>query len=76
MAVKQQERQKLETLEIRERLKELVSRELDNLPELLEGLQGKDRLDAILKLMPLVIPKTKPVCHDANETDGWGFSIE
>ncbi len=73
MATKQQEKQKPETLELRERLKEVVSRELDHLPELLEGLKGKDRLDAIFKLMPLVIPKTKPVCYDANENDGWGW---
>lgn len=72
MAVKKQEKQKPQTLELRDRLKELVSRELDSLPELLEGLQGKDRLDAILKMMPLIIPKTKTVRFDANEShDFW-----
>lgn len=73
MAAKKQEKQKPETLELRDRLKELVSRELDGLPELLEGLQGKERLDAILRLMPLVIPKTKPICYNADESDGWGW---
>lgn len=67
MAVKKQAEQKPQTLELRDRLKELVSRELDSLPELLEGLKGKDRLDAILRLMTLIIPKTKTVRYDANE---------
>ena len=67
MAAKKQEKQKPETLELRDILNELIGRELDHLPELLEGLQGKDRLAAILKLMPLVIPKTEPVRYNINE---------
>lgn len=72
MAIKKRP-QKLETLELRDRLKELLSRELDRLPELLEGMHGKNRFDAILRLMPLIIPKAKPVKHDIKENDGWGW---
>ena len=67
MAAKKDEKQMPETLELRDKLNELIRRELDHLPELLEGLQGTDRLGAILKLMPLVIPKTEPVRYDINE---------
>lgn len=65
-------KEKPQTLDLRDSLKVLISSELNRLPELLEGLEGKDRLAAIIRLMPLVIPKTKSVRHDANEDDGWG----
>ncbi|MEO8650148.1 MAG: hypothetical protein ABI539_13365 [Acidobacteriota bacterium] len=35
--------------------------ELDRLPGLLDGLNDKERLDVMLKLIPIVIPKAKPV---------------
>lgn len=57
------------TLDLRDRLKLLLDRELECLPDLLEGLEGKERLDAILKLMPLVLPKAKPVNHWVSEDD-------
>jgi len=53
------------TLDLRDRLKVLVEKELDRLPDLLDGLNDKQRLDVILKMMPLVMPKAKPVRHDA-----------
>lgn len=59
------------TLDLRDRLKSIVESELDRLPELLDGLKDKERLDVILKLMPLVIPKTEPVYHTANEPKDW-----
>lgn len=59
------------TLDLRDRLKVLIDRELDGLPELLNGLNGKERLDVILRLMPLVMPKAKPVHHTANEPSDW-----
>lgn len=55
------------TLDLRDRLKVLIDSELDRLPDLLDGLNDKERLDVILKLMPLVLPKAKPVHHAANE---------
>ncbi len=59
------------TLDLRDRLKSIVEAELELLPELLESLQGKERLDVILKLMPLVLPKAKPVHYNANEPSDW-----
>ena len=59
------------TLDLRDRLKSIVESELERLPDLLDGLNDKERLDVILKLMPLVMPKAMPVRHTANEpSDG------
>jgi len=55
------------TLDLRDRLKSIVDKELDRLPDLLDGLSDIRRLDVILRLMPLVLPKAKPVRYDANE---------
>lgn len=46
------------TLDLRDRLKSIVESELARLPVILDGLGGKDRLEVILKLMPLVLPKS------------------
>ena len=59
------------TLDLRDRLKSIVESEIGRLPELLNGLNDKERLDVILKLMPLVLPKAKPVHHTANEPSDW-----
>lgn len=59
------------TLDLRDRLMTMMEAELERLPGFLEGLKDKERLDVILKLMPLVIPKAKPVLHNANEPSGW-----
>lgn len=61
------------TLDLRDRLKTLIEAELERLPGLLEGLKDKERLDVILKLMPLVMPKAKPVHYAANEPSDWTF---
>ena len=50
-------------IDLRDRLKAIVEEELDGLPATLDGLTGKERLDVILKLMPLIVPKSKPVHH-------------
>ena len=55
------------TAELRDRMKVLMDRELDRLPELLEGLEEKDRLDAILRLMPYIMPKVQPVSSKTGE---------
>jgi len=59
------------TLDLRDMLKSIVESELDRMPDLLNGLNDKERLDVILKLMPLVMPKAKPVHHSANEPSDW-----
>jgi len=59
-------------LDLRDRLKTIVEKELARLPETLEGLTAKERLDVILKLMPLVVPKSKPVHFREGEPRDWG----
>lgn len=59
------------TLDLRDRLKAILDSELNRLPDLLDGLSDKDRLDVILKLIPLVLPKSKPVHYAANEPSDW-----
>lgn len=61
------------SLEVRA-LKDLIEERLvtgERLPKLFEGLKDKQRLDVILKLMSLVLPKAKPMNHNANEPNDW-----
>ena len=41
----------------RELLTETVKKELENLPDLLKNMEPKDRIQALLKLLPFVLPK-------------------
>ena len=63
------------TLDLRDRLKSIVDSELDRLPDLLNSLNDKERLDVIIKLMPLVMPKAKPVDYSANEPLDWSSLV-
>lgn len=63
------------TLDLRDRLKALIDGELDCLPDLLNGLNDKERLDVILKLIPIVLPKAKPVHYSENEPTDWDLMI-
>ena len=47
--------------EMRLLLKQIISDELEALPATLEQLPGKDRLEAVLKLMPFVLPKIESI---------------
>ncbi len=51
---------------LRESLKELMQREIDNLPDLLDQMEPKERINAICRLMPFVFPKLEAI----NATDG------
>lgn len=55
------------TKELREKLKDIVSAELEQLPDTLEDMEPKERLDFVLKLMPFVVPKVKTVSHTLGE---------
>lgn len=46
---------------IRESLKDLVQRELQQLPETLKGLEPVQRLNILCKLMPFVLPKVETI---------------
>ncbi len=60
------------TKELREILKDLMHRELEALPERLEKLEGKERLEILVKLLPYVLPKVEPVSMDKGEPGDWG----
>ena len=57
------------TKNIREILKDLMQNELEQLPETLKGLEPKERLNVLCKLMPYVLPKVESVSHEAGEPD-------
>lgn len=73
MVKKQTPKETPKTLELRERLKAMMTEELARLPELLEAMEPRDRINAVLRLMPFVFPKVESVRHDRGESDDWGY---
>jgi len=61
------------TATLRETLKELMQKELEQLPETLKGLEPVQRLNILCKLMPFVLPKVESVHHDLNEPSKYGL---
>lgn len=59
------------THDLRDRLKTIVENELAVLPATLAGLNNKDRFDAVLKLMQLVVPKPTPAHYREGEPLDW-----
>jgi len=63
------------TSNIRDTLKELMQKELEQLPETLKSLEPVQRLNVLCKLMPYVLPKTESVQHNFGEPEqpqkGW-----
>ena len=59
------------TAELRASLKALLDHELERLPETLESLSPKERLDIVLKLMAYALPKVSPVDADRCEPLDW-----
>ncbi len=45
------------TRELREALKHVIAGEIEALPERLEQLENKERVDAVIKLMQYTLPK-------------------
>jgi len=56
------------TRTIREMLQEILEGELNNLPSLLEGVNPRDRLQFIAKLLPYVIPQVETDIQDEGQT--------
>jgi hypothetical protein len=56
-------------LNIRDILKDLMQKELEQLPETLKELDTVQRLNILCKLMPYVLPKTESVKHNFGEPD-------
>jgi len=55
------------TESLRERLKTVMQKEIERLPETLEALDPKERITVICKLMPFVFPKVESVMMSAGE---------
>jgi len=55
------------TESLRERLKTVMQKEIERLPETLEALEPKERINVICKLMPFVFPKVESVSMSAGE---------
>lgn len=53
------------TAETKAILQKIVSNELDNLQQLLEDLNPKERLDAIIKLLPYILPKQQEIAVES-----------
>lgn len=49
------------TRELRTSLRDMIAGELDALPQTLEGLPPKERLDVVIKLMPFCLPKVQAI---------------
>jgi hypothetical protein len=55
------------TKDLREKLKEVISMELANLPEYFSQLDTQGKIDLLVKLIPYVLPKVTPIESNAGE---------
>ena len=56
---------------IRDTLKEMMQKELENLPDSLKELEPAQRLNILCKLIPFVLPKVESVHHEQGEQGNW-----
>lgn len=59
------------TNDLRETLKRIMQKEIQKLPETLEGLEPKERLNIVCKLMPFVFPKVETISAKDGEPLQW-----
>lgn len=64
--------EKILTNNLRDNLKSIMQKEIEKLPETLEALDPKERLNIVCRLMPYVFPKVETV-HPKN---GEPFSFD
>lgn len=57
---------------LRESLKTIMQNEIEKLPETLEALEPKERINVVCKLMPFVFPKVQTV----HPKEGEPFSFD
>ena len=60
------------TKEMRTILKNLLFTELENIEELMDSLDSKQRIELVIKLLPFILPK-ETVCHTYNEPVDFSF---
>jgi len=51
--------------DLRDKLKSIMQKEIENLPKQLEAMESKERLNYVIKLMPFVFPKVNTI-HSAS----------
>ena len=77
MSKKKTDKQQEATVDdMRRCLKEMMNREIANLPNLIEQLPPEQRIGIVLKMMPFVLPKVDKVgAHSGEPTDlsWWGM---
>lgn len=71
--MKTQVKEQVVTKDLRDTLKRIMQKEIENLPEYLNGLDNKDRVNVLCKLMPFVFPKVQAVSSSKGEPlpDTW-----
>ena len=57
--------------QLRSALKNCVHNEFEKLPELLEELKPKERLELLVKLLPYALPKNNKVTASYGEPTSW-----
>jgi hypothetical protein len=55
------------TSETKEVLKKIVNKELNGINSLLEKLEPKERIDALIKLLPYIVPKQNEIAVENKE---------
>lgn len=61
------------TKELRSVLKGVVYNELETIQDKFEGLEPKERLELLIKLLPFVLPKVESASHTINEPLDWNI---
>lgn len=69
---KKKEQTEIRVDDMRQTLKELMKREIANLPDLIEQLPPEQRINMVFKLMPFVLPKVNTVNAKSGEPLVWG----
>lgn len=71
MKIKMKKDEQILTSDLREKLKSVMQKEIEKLPETLETLEPKERINILCKLMPFVFPKVETVSSMAGEPLQW-----
>ncbi len=73
--MKEKTKDSILTTNLRNGLKELFQKELLKLPEYLNEMPPKEKLDYLIKLMPFVLPKVESVNYDKGEPDEYKLRV-
>jgi hypothetical protein len=65
------ESEKTLTMDLRNALKDLVKNEIEQLPETLQGIEPKERISILCKLLPFVMPKVQAIEYTQGEPNSW-----